>query len=84
MMWAWIAIFCVLGAEAAIASLLWQWQLALDRLRRRIEEDQERCYACVTGRSVTCFSKQSAGSFCNEHRAHWYLIADLERKALDG
>jgi hypothetical protein len=70
--------------EAFFALELLGWKNDLGRHQQEIENTRRRCYACVTGSSVTSFTENSVGSFCEYHRAHWFLINDLEKRALDG
>jgi hypothetical protein len=75
--WIFVGLFVTVAlVEAFFVFALWDWKSSLGMWQREIDRDRSRCYACVTGASVTSF--KNPYQFCNEHRAHWQLIHDLE------
>lgn len=75
--WMFVGLFVTVAVVEALAFFeLSSWRFSLKHETRLIEATKRSCYACVTGASVTSF--KSPYQFCNEHRAHWQLIHDLE------
>lgn len=75
--WLWLLVPGLI-VEILAGVLLLDWRGTLKRHQREIDRTQSRCYACITGASVTSFRSASTASFCDTHRAHFVLLRDLE------
>lgn len=64
----------------ALVVLLGWWRV-LEEKQGLIERDRRECYVCITGASVTSFDSHTP--MCTHHRAHYTLIATLEKRERD-
>ena len=75
-----VALGLIFLAEVVWFFWLQSWRDNLSDVERRVTNAKRTCYVCLTEASVLSFSRQSATTFCPEHRAHYHLLRDLENK----